>query len=125
MEHTWVYIGEARILAINSSRNVNAVFYGPNGWSMLDDWQLRDYWVINQIPVSAAHPYKEKFLYLEQQTTMAFYANAFDHAGELWKTWQMSKSWTEDPDFPAGRRVPWRKDNAAWEYACRASKAST
>ena len=118
MEHTWVYIGEARILAINSSRNVNAVFYGPNGWSMLDDWQLRDYWVLNQIPVSAAHPYKEKFLYLEKQTTMAFYANAFDHAGELWKTWQMSKSWTEDPDFrsvaeshgakitPPGVRVP-------------------
>ena len=99
MEHTWVYIGTAKILAINSSRNVNAVFYGPNGWAMLDDWQLRDYYVLNQIPVSGSHPYKEKFLYLEQSTSMCFYANAYDRGGELWKSWQMSKSWTEDPDF--------------------------
>ena len=99
LEHTWVYVGTAKILAINSSRNVNAVFYGPNGWAMLDDWQLRDYYVLNQIPVSGSHPYKEKFLYLEQTTSMCFYANAYDRGGELWKSWQMSKSWTEDPDF--------------------------
>ncbi len=99
MEHKWVYIGEARILAINNSRNVTAVYYGPNGWAMLDDWQLRDYWVLNQIPVDASHPYAEKFLYLEKQTTMCFFANSFDKAGELWKTWQMSKNWTEAPDF--------------------------
>ena len=54
---------------------------------MLDDWQLRDYWVLNQIPVDEGHPYSEKFLYLEKETTMAFFAVAFDQAGELWKTW--------------------------------------
>ncbi|MFT4560298.1 MAG: hypothetical protein ACI9BW_000032 [Gammaproteobacteria bacterium] len=118
MEHTWIHMGDARILAINSSRNVTAVYYGPNGWSMLDDWQLRDYWVLNQIPVDSGHPYGEKFLYNEKQTGMSFFANAFDKAGELWKTWQMSKNWTEDPAYseteqtyggkptPPGVRVP-------------------
>ena len=49
---------------------------------------------------------------------MAFFAISFDKAGEIWKTWQMSKSWTEDPNFrsvaeshgakttPSGVRVP-------------------
>ncbi|MEM7543071.1 MAG: DUF1329 domain-containing protein [Pseudomonadota bacterium] len=99
LEHDWVYVGDARILAINSSRNVGGVYYGPNGWSMLDDWQLRDYRVMNQIPKSSQHPYSEKFIYMEKQTEMAFYANAFDQGGELWKSWQMSKNWTEDPQY--------------------------
>ena len=118
LEHNWIYVGEAKILAINNSRNQGAVYYGPNGWSMLDDWQLRDYWVINQIPQDTSHPYSEKFIYIEKQTTMAFFANAFDRAGELWKTWQMSKNFSENPDFrpfseahggkktPPGVRVP-------------------
>ncbi len=99
LEHNWIYVGEARILAVNSSRYTTSHFYGPSGFAPWDNWELRDYWVINQIPIDPAHPYKEKFLYLEKETTMCFYANAYDKAGQLWKTWQMSKNWTEAPNY--------------------------
>ena len=99
MEHNWIYVGDAKILAVNNSRYVTSHFYGPMGFAPYDDWELRDYWVLNQIPIDSAHPYKEKFLYLEKETTMCFYANAYDNAGELWKTWQMAKNWSEAPNY--------------------------
>jgi len=99
LEHNWIYVGDARILAVNNSRYNTSHFHGPSGFTPYDDWELRDYWVLNQIPIDAAHPYGEKFLYLEKETTMCFYANAYDKAGQLWKTWQMSKNWSEAPDY--------------------------
>lgn len=101
LEHNWIYVGEARILAVNSSRYTTSHFYGPMGFAPYDDWELRDYWVLNQIPYSSSHPYSEKFLYIEKETAMCFYANAYDRGGQLWKTWQMSKNWTEAPNFRA------------------------
>jgi hypothetical protein len=101
LEHNWIYVGDARILAVNNSRYVTSHFYGPEGFAPYDDWELREYWVLNQIPVSSSHPYSEKFLYLEKETAMCFYANAYDQGGELWKTWQMSKNWTEAPNYRA------------------------
>ena len=99
LEHNWIYVGDAKILAVNASRYTTAHFHGPMGFTPYDDWELRDYWVLNQVPIDSAHPYNEKFLYLEKETTMCFYANAYDKAGQLWKTWQMSKNWTEAPNY--------------------------
>ena len=66
LEHNWIYVGDARILAVNNSRYNTSHFHGPSGFTPYDDWELRDYWVLNQIPIDAAHPYGEKFLYLEK-----------------------------------------------------------
>jgi hypothetical protein len=117
MEHTWEYVGPARILAVARSRNVDTVYYGPNGWAPLDDWALRNVDVLRMYPGRANHPYSTKFLYIDRESGEAFYANAFDKAGELWKIWQIQKSWTEDAQYadqratfggdetPAGARV--------------------
>ena len=37
MEHSWEYIGTARILAVARSRYPETVYYGPNGWPPYDD----------------------------------------------------------------------------------------
>jgi hypothetical protein len=99
MEHTWEYVGPARILAVARARNVDTVYYGPNGWAPLDDWALRQVDVMRMYPGRANHPYSTKFIYIDRDSNECFYANAFDKAGELWKIWQIQKSWTEDPQY--------------------------
>ena len=46
---------------------------------------------------------------MDRQSGEAFYANAFDKAGELWKIWQIQKAWTEDPQY-AGNQTTFKGD---------------
>ncbi len=106
MEHSWEYVGSARILAVARSRYPETIYYGPNGWAPNDDWALRTVDVLRMYPGRNGHPYTTKFIYMDRQSGEAFYANSFDQGGELWKTWQIQKSWTEDPQYrdPATRK---------------------
>lgn len=99
LEHDWEYVGTARILAVARSRTVDTIYYGPNGWAPLDDWALRKTDVLRMYPKRSNHPYSTKFLYIDRESGECYYANAFDKAGELWKVWQIQKSWTEDPQY--------------------------
>ena len=103
MEHTWEYVGTANLLAVIRSKHTDTVFYGPNGWAPKDDWALRKVDVLRMYPGRANHTYSTKFIYMDRQSTEALYANAFDKAGELWKIWQIQKSWTEDSQYAAQR----------------------
>ncbi|MGB1879390.1 MAG: DUF1329 domain-containing protein [Gammaproteobacteria bacterium] len=97
MEHDWEYVGTTKMLVVARSRNTNTVYYGPNGWAVKDDYALRTTDVMKQIPKSSAHPYSFKFIHVDRVTGESYYANAFDKAGELWKVWQLTKAWSEDP----------------------------
>ena len=97
MEHDWEYVGSTNILVVAKSRNRETVYYGPNGWAVKDDYTMRQTDVVKQIPKSSAHPYSYKFIHVDRDTGESYYANAFDKAGELWKVWQLTKVWTEDP----------------------------
>ena len=97
MEHDWEYVGSARIVVVARSRNAHTVYYGPNGWAVKDDYALRLVDVMRQIPKSASHPYSEKFIYVDRATGESYYANAYDKGGKLWKVWQLTKLWSEDP----------------------------
>lgn len=99
MEHKWEYVGTARILAVARSRYTNTIYYGPNGWAPLDDWALRNVDVLRMYPQRDTHPYSTKFIYIDRDSGEAYYANAFDKSGEIWKIWQIQKSWTEDPQY--------------------------
>lgn len=99
LEHTWKYHGTARILAVARSRNRDTFFYGPNGWTPKDDWALREVHVFEQNPKSGSHPYSSKFHMVDTQAGEAYYCNAFDRGGELWKIWQLSKVFSDDPQF--------------------------
>lgn len=99
MEHEWEYIGTARMLVVARSRETNTIYYGPNGWAVKDDYALRLVDILRQYPKFANHPYSTKFLCVDRQSGESYYANAFDKAGELWKVWQLTKIWSEDPWF--------------------------
>lgn len=102
LEHEWEYVGVKDILAVARSRNADTVFYGPNGLIPLDDWAVRTTDVVKMTPKRDSHPYSQKFLYIDRQSGECYYANAFDKAGQLWKLWQLSKVWTEDPQYQQG-----------------------
>ena len=97
MEHNWEYVGSTNILVVAKSRYRETVYYGPNGWAVKDDYTMRQTDVVKQIPKKSAHPYAFKFIHIDRVTGESYYANAFDKAGELWKVWQLTKVWTEDP----------------------------
>ncbi|MBI4694835.1 MAG: DUF1329 domain-containing protein [Gammaproteobacteria bacterium] len=101
LEHNWEYIGSANVLAVARSRNTDTVYYGPNGMVPLDDWALRLTDVVRQTPKRDNHPYSTKFLYIDRQSGECYYANAFDRGGKLWKVWQLSKAFTDDPQYKA------------------------
>jgi hypothetical protein len=105
LDQNWKYLGTARILAVARSRNDETYFYGPNGWTPKDDWELRKVDVYKQIPKSKTHPYSAKYIMTDYQNNTAYYCNAFDKKGDLWKVWQLSKVWTEDPQF-GGKGTP-------------------
>lgn len=99
MEHEWEYVGTARMLVVARSRETNTIYYGPNGWAVKDDYALRLVDIMRQYPKFANHPYSTKFICVDRQSGESYYANAFDKAGELWKVWQLTKVWSEDPWF--------------------------
>jgi len=99
IDHNWEYLGTARILAVARSRNDETYYYGPNGWTPNDNWELREVNVFKQIPKSKSHPYSAKFMMTDRQSDSPYYCNAFDRKGDLWKVWQISTVWTEDPQF--------------------------
>lgn len=99
MEHTWEYVGSAKILGVIRSRTTDTVFYGPNGWAPLDDWALRTMDIVRMYPGPASHPYSTKFIYIDRDSGEALYANSFDHSDQVWKVWQIQKVWTEDPQY--------------------------
>jgi hypothetical protein len=106
LEHDWKYHGTAKMLAIARSRNAMTMYHGPNGWTPHDDWELREVDVIEQIPKLSNHPYSRKFLFTDREHHDCYAAASFDRAGELWKVWQLSKSWTEDPWYSGKEKTP-------------------
>ncbi len=97
MEHDWEYIGTARMLVVARSRNPDPVYYGPDGWAVKDDYALRLVDIARQYPKYVNHPYSTKFIATDRVSGEAYYAVSFDKAGELWKVWQLTKMWSEDP----------------------------
>ena len=97
IEHDWKYFGVARILAVAESKRAAAFYYGPDGWTANDDWQLKEVDVFAQIPKRENHPYSVKYIFTDRQNHHAYYCNAFDRSGIIWKVWQQSKLWSEDP----------------------------
>ncbi len=97
--YDWKYIGTARLLAVARSRNLDTVYYGPNGWTPKDDWELREVDVFKMIPTSKSHPYSVKYMMTDRQNAAPYYCNAYDHGNELWKLWQLSATWTNDAHF--------------------------
>ena len=108
MEHDWEYIGATNILVVARSRNRESVYAGRNGWAVKEVYVLRKTDVMKQIPKSEAHPYSMKFIHTDRVTGESYYANSFDKAGELWKVWQLTKVWSEDPYVQAGSEYAWK-----------------
>ena len=106
LDHDWEYVGTARILAVARSRSANTTYTGPNGWTPDDDWELRTTDVFIQKPKSKSHPYSAKYIFTDRQNHTSYHSLAFDQGGELWKVWQQSRIWSEDPQGLGRKNMP-------------------
>ena len=104
VEWDWEYVGAVKMLAVARSRYTDTIYYGPNGWTPLDDWALRQVDVMRAIPTRANHPYTTKFMMIDRNSGECYYANAYDRAGKFWKIWQLNKSWTDDPWYSTNEK---------------------
>ncbi len=100
LEHEWRYVGRAKILWIPRSKYPYAKFHGPNGWAQHDRWELRDTYIIEQLPTfQPEHPYIRKYIFVDENMGDCAFAESYDRGDELWKVWQLSKIWSEDDNF--------------------------
>jgi hypothetical protein len=87
MEHDWEYIGSARLLVVARSRNDRHGLLRPQRLGCegrLCAARSRRHAAVSE--ELDTHPYSTKFIYVDRQSGESFYANAFDKAGELWKS---------------------------------------
>ncbi|MBI5618644.1 MAG: DUF1329 domain-containing protein [Gammaproteobacteria bacterium] len=113
LEWNWKYLGTAKTLAVARSKNAHTIYGGPSGWVPVeDDWALRTVDVVQATPKRDNHPYSTKFMHFDRDSGECYYANAYDRGNKLWKVWQLSKVFTDDPwyvgqkDFKAGDTPP-------------------
>lgn len=100
LEHEWRFVGTAKMLWIPRSKASYAKFHGPNGWAQNDRWELRDTYIIEQLPTfQPEHPYQRKYIFVDTNMGDCAFAESYDRGDELWKVWQLSKIWSEDEVF--------------------------
>lgn len=63
----------------------NVDLSAPPYWNPKDDWEPRQVYVIEATP-PPEHPYSRKVMYLDAETWVFYFAEAYDKRGELWKT---------------------------------------
>lgn len=64
-------------------------------WNLKNPWEIRSVWVIEATP-PGFHPYSKRILYMGEHFDN-FFAEMYDHKGELWKTGMMAfKVWSKD-----------------------------
>lgn len=63
----------------------NVDLSGPPYWNPVDEWEPRQVYVIEATPPKE-HPYSRKVMYLDADTWVFYFAEAYDKKGELWKT---------------------------------------
>jgi len=96
-DYTWKLIGRKKILA---PRDVPWKFphnYGPK-WHIGKDveYQPRDHWVVEIAPVSKAHPYSKRILYIDCEWYETTYAESYDKKGEAWNYWVVPSTWVPE-----------------------------
>jgi hypothetical protein len=85
MDNDWRFIGEKVVLQVANSRNVTPEFHGPMSTIPLDDWQLRDCYVVEAIPRWDGHPYGRRLMFIDKQTYSVAMNLIFDREDQLVK----------------------------------------
>ena len=103
-EFTYKLLKEQKVLAIiNGRMDINQVKKGSKDFVPLemDNYEVRDVYVIEIVPKDPKYPQGKKILYVDKETRWATHAVAYDRAGKLWKLWWQS---TKSYPMPGGEQ---------------------
>ncbi len=101
--------GATAFTRLGTDAEFDACKFGPYG--ALDfvgeQWQKRDAFELDDIPMQKGHPYSRKKIWYDKQTMMPLYAIMYDRAGQPYKTIDVVGKWSEDSDIQGnqGKRV--------------------
>jgi len=84
-EHTWRFLGRAKVLAPVGVQAASASFDPHTGYPV-DPWELRNMLLLESIPKDSGHPYAKRVLYIDEQMGVPLYVLGYDHQGKHYKT---------------------------------------
>jgi len=84
-EHTWRFLGRAKVLAPVGVQAASASFDPRTGYPV-DPWELRNMLLLESIPKDSGHPYAKRVLYIDEQMGVPLYVLGYDHQGKHYKT---------------------------------------
>lgn len=107
-DYTWRRLGRRPVLAVMDAEPPAPEFYGPTSTIPEHRWELRDTWIVEQVPKDRGHPYSSKIMFVDAQTFTASLGLIFDRDGRLWKRMSTIRTWSESPHsdpVDRGRRI--------------------
>jgi hypothetical protein len=79
------------------------VLFGPIKLMPITRWEIRDTFVVENIPKWPRHPYGRKLFYCDVQTMYSTWTSAWDKKNELWKGFLLGWYWSEDGFNPVNK----------------------
>ena len=70
LDHEWRYMGQAAVLAVINSKHDAAKLVGPMSSTPDDRWEVRQAYVVENIPKWDKHPYQRRVLFRALENTM-------------------------------------------------------
>ncbi|MGR8949705.1 MAG: DUF1329 domain-containing protein [Gammaproteobacteria bacterium] len=86
LDYNWRYLGKRKIIYVADSHDGIPKGHGPYSRLPLDQWQVRDCYVVEVKSILEDHPYGSRILFVDAQTSTVGLSLIFDHENNLWKT---------------------------------------
>jgi len=84
---TWRFLGEKTMLGVFHARHSPVQWCpGAGDFAFCDDWEPRKVYVVEGASSLPQYAYSKRVLYIDQETMWVLYMDAYDRAGNLWKT---------------------------------------
>lgn len=100
-DYQWRRLGRQRVLAVMDAKPPAPVFGGPRSAVPVHRRELRDSWIVEQVPKDDGHPYGSKILFVDTQTYTCSVALIFDRDLRLWRRMSTVRTWSESPHSSA------------------------
>ncbi len=92
LDYEWKYHGEKKVLHVADTLDPPK-FFGPGSWIPNDRWQLRNCYVVEQVPKWKEHPYGRKLVFFDQENFNIPLALVFDRSNRLMKVFATLYKW--------------------------------
>ena len=84
----WKYLGEKNVLGSFHSETFPVAYCpGSGDFVFCDNWEKRDVYIIEGVPMQPQYAYGKRVLFIDKETYLVTYSDIYDRSGQLWKVW--------------------------------------